>query len=445
MVLEKIGEGLREALRKIARVGYIDKNVIDELVKDIQRSLLLGDVDVKLVFELTKRIKERALNEKPQPGITPKEHIVNIVYQELVNFVGKKPEIELKPRKIMLIGLFGSGKTTTIGKLAKFYQKRGLRCALIGCDVHRPAAMDQLQQISNLINVPCYAPKDIKDPIEIAKNGIELFEKNYDLLIFDTSGRNALDKELANELKKLGEFIKPNEVLLTIPADIGQAARIQAEEFKKLVGITGIIITKMDGTAKGGGALTACAVTGVQVKWIGVGEKLDALEQFDPERFISRLIGFGDLQSLLEKARDVISEEKAKEITENISKGKLTMDDFLFQLESFQKMGSIKSITEMLPGFSLPKNIDLSKQEEKMKKWKYAIQSMTKKERENPEIIDSSRISRISRGSGVPESEIRDLLKTYEQMKKMIKLTSGKKRGLIGNLMKKFKMFKGLI
>jgi signal recognition particle subunit SRP54 len=441
-MLEKIGEGLRSAINKIIRAGYIDKSTVDELVKDIQRALLQGDVDVKLVFDLSKRIRDRALNEKPKAGFTPKEHIINIVYEELVKFVGQKPEIILKPRKIMLVGLFGSGKTTTIGKLARFYQKRGLRVALIGCDVHRPAAMDQLKQIADAVGVPCYAPKDIKSPIEIAKKGQENFSK-YDLLIFDTSGRNALDAELAAELKELGEFVKPDEVLLTIPADIGQAAGPQASEFKKLVGITGVVITKMDGTARGGGAITACAATGATVKWIGMGEKLDAIEAFDPERFVSRLIGFGDLQGLLEKAKEAVSPEEAKKMAEKFTTGKFTMDDLLTQLEAFQKMGSFKAIASSLPGFSLPPGVDISNQEEKMKKWKYAIQSMTREERANPDIINSSRISRISRGSGVPESDIRDLLKMYSQMKKVSKI--GLKGGSLQSLMKRFKGLKGLM
>jgi signal recognition particle subunit SRP54 len=252
-MLEKLSEGLKDALRKITGAGYIDKNVLDELAKDIQKTLLASDVDVKLASELTERIKDRALNEKPASGLTAKEHVVKIVYDELVRLVGEKSEFRLKPGRIMFVGLFAAGKTTSIGKLAKFYQKKGLRPALIGCDVHRPAAMDQLSQLASQINVPCYAPKDLKDPIEISKNGIEKFKK-YDILIFDASGRSSLDKELADELKKLGAFVKPDEVLLTIPADLGQAAGEQAEGFKKLVGITGIFLTKMDGTARGGGA-----------------------------------------------------------------------------------------------------------------------------------------------------------------------------------------------
>ncbi len=438
-MLEKLSSGLKEALRKITKAGYIDKKVLDELAKDIQRTLLAGDVDIILAQNLTKKIEERALKEKPPKGMTPKEHVIKIVYEELVKFVGKKPEIMMRPGKIMFIGLYGSGKTTSIGKVAKYYQKRGLRPALIGCDIHRPAAMDQLSQLASQIHVPCYAPKDVKDPIEILKTGLEKFKK-YDIIIIDASGRSALDKDLAEELKKLAEFAKPDEVLLTIPADLGQAAGEQAKGFKELVGITGIFLTKMDGTARGGGAITSCAITGAPIKFIGTGEKLDAIEVFDPDRFISRLIGFGDIQGLLEKAKEA---EVKPETVKKIVEGKFTINEFYEQIKSIQKMGSLKSILGMMPGLpmKLPKDFDVSKQEEKMKKWKYAIESMTKEERENPRIIDASRVKRIAKGSGTKESEVRELLKYYEQMRKMIKMFSGK-RGMISKLAKKFKGFK---
>jgi signal recognition particle subunit SRP54 len=241
-------------------------------------------------------------------------------------------------------------------------------------------------------------------------------------------------------LKKIGEFAKPEEVLLTIPADLGQAAGEQAKGFKDLVGITGIFLTKMDGTARGGGAITSCAITGAPIKFIGTGEKLDAIEVFEPERFISRLIGFGDIQGLLEKAKEA---DIKKETVEKIATGKFTMNEFFEQLKSMQKMGSLKSVVGMMPGIpaKLPKDVDLSKQEGKMKKWSYMIQSMTKKEKEDPQIIDASRVKRIAKGSGTNEAEVRELLKSYQQMKKMMKMFSGKKRGIMGKLLKKFKGF----
>lgn len=444
-MLEKLSEGLKEALRKITKAGYVDKNTIDELTRDIHRTLLASDVNVKLANDIINEIKQRALNEKPPSGLTAKEHVIKIVYDELVKFVGKKPEISYKPGRILFIGLFGTGKTTSIGKLARFYQKKGLKVAIVGCDIHRPAAMEQISQVSNQINIPVYAPKDIKDPIKIAKEGIEKFKK-YDIIIFDSSGRDALDKELAEELKKLGEILKPQEVLLAVPADLGQVAGKQAEEFNKLVGITGIFLTKIDGTARGGGALTSCAVINVPIKFIGFGEKLDAIEIFDPERFISRLIGFGDLQSLLEKAKEAIEPEKARETAEKIIEGKMTMNEFYEQIKAMQKMGSLKSVLDSMPGMGmmkLPKEFDVSKQEEKMKKWKYIIESMTKQEKENPDIINPSRIKRIAKGSGTSESDVRDLLKNYEQLRKVSKMFAGggMKRGMFSKVLKRFKGF----
>ncbi|MEM7820275.1 MAG: signal recognition particle receptor subunit alpha [Candidatus Aenigmatarchaeota archaeon] len=440
-MLEKLSEGLRSALRKITGAGYVDKGTLDELVRDIQRTLISGDVDVKMVFALTETIKKRALTEKPPAGMSAREHVVRIVYEELVKFVGKKPEILLKPHKVLFVGLYGSGKTTSIGKLARFYQKKGLKVALVGCDVHRPAAMTQLEQIASQIGVPVFAPKDVKDPYKVALAGIEQFGKKYDVLIFDASGRSALDPELAEELKKLGEIIKADEVLLTIPADLGQAAGPQAKAFKELVGITGIFLTKMDATARGGGAITACAVTGAPVKFIGIGEKLEAIEIFDPERFISRLIGFGDLQSLLEKVKEA---EFKPEAAKAMMEGKFTMGDFYEQIKAMQKMGPLKSVLESMPGMGmmkLPKEFDPSVMEGKMKKWKYMIESMTKAEKADPDIIDSSRIKRIAKGSGTTEADVRELLKYYTQIKKMTKMLTGggMKRGLFATLAKRFR------
>ncbi len=439
-MLEKLSSGLKEAFRKLTGAGYIDKKVLDEVAKDIQKSLLESDVNVKLAVEITEKIKNRALNEKPLSGFTPRDHVMKIVYEELVRFVGQKPEFGLKPSKILFIGLFGAGKTTSIGKLANFYQKKGLRVALIGCDVHRPAAMDQISQVASQINVPAYAPKDLKDPVEIAKKGLEQFKK-YDILIFDSSGRDALDKELADELKRLALLIDPQEVILAVPADLGQAAGPQASEFKRLVGVTGVFLTKMDGTARGGGALTSCAVTGAPIKFIGVGEKLDAIELFDPERFISRLIGLGDIQGLMEKAKEI---EIKKETVEKIVEGKFTMDEFYEQLKAMQKMGSLKSVLDMMPGLpvKIPKEFDPSQQESKMKKWKFMIESMTKKEKESPNLIDASMIKRISKGSGTSENEVRELLKFYDQSKKMMKMMGGGRGGLLSKFSKKFRGFR---
>lgn len=441
MVLEKLSDSLKNTLQKIAKSLFVDEKLINELIKDIQKALLQADVNVKLVFDLTEKIKKRALNEEPPKGLTKKEQIINIVYEELVNFLGKEKhgiDIKQKPFKIMLVGLFGSGKTTTAGKLAKFCTKRGFKVALVGLDIHRPAAMEQIEQVGKHANVKVFSDKKIKDPIEIWDNFKEEY-KNFDVIIIDTAGRDALSKDLINEIEDVNKAIKPNEALLIISADIGQAAQKQAEQFHKSCGITGIIVSKMDGTAKGGGALTACAVSGAPIKFIGVGEKIDDFEQFNPEGFVSRMLGMGDIEALLEKAKDVIKIEEAEDLGKRFLKGEFNLIDLYEQMEAMSKMGPLSQIVEMIPGFSqlkLPKEM-LQVQEGKLKKWKITMGSFTKKELEEPDIVDSSRIERISKGSGIPAGEIRELLKQYRQSKKLVKMFKGSK-GDMSRIMKKF-------
>jgi len=429
MVLEKLGSALKGTLRKITGRGFVDKELLEELSRDIQRALLQSDVNVKLVFELTKTIKDRALNEKPPTGLTQKEHVVNIVYEELVKFLGgKSSEMPLKPTKILLVGLFGSGKTTTVGKLALFYKKKGLKPCMIACDTFRPAAYEQLKQIGEQINVPVFGNPKEKNSSKVLKESLKKAEK-YDVKIVDSSGRDALNKEMIDEVKRINSILQPEEKILVIPADLGQQAEAQAKSFRDALGITGVIVTKMDGTAKGGGALSACAATGAPVKLIGTGEKLDALEKFDPERFISRMIGFGDLKTLLEKAKEVGADETAKKVVS----GKFTLDEFYEQIEQVQKMGPLSHVASMIPGFSKIKAMgkvpDMNVQEEKLKHFKFIMDSMTPEERQDPSIINGSRVRRIAKGSGCKESEVRELLKLYKQSKKVMKMMKPGKRG----------------
>ncbi|MCD6477910.1 MAG: signal recognition particle protein [Candidatus Aenigmarchaeota archaeon] len=430
MVLEKLGSALKETLRKITRKGFVDKELLEEMSRDIQRALLQSDVNVKLVFDLTQRIKKRSLSEKPPTGLTQKEHVINIIYEELVKFLGgKRSEIPLKPIRILLVGLFGSGKTTTVGKLALFYKKRGLKTCMIACDTFRPAAYEQLIQIGKQIGVPVFGNPEEKDSSKVLREALKKAEK-YDVKIVDSSGRDALNDEMIEEIKKLNEILNPEERILVVPADLGQQAENQAKRFQEALNITGIIITKMDGTAKGGGALTSCAATGAPVKFIGTGEKLDALEKFDPERFISRLIGFGDLKTLLEKAKEAGVDETAKKIVS----GKYTLEEFYEQIEKVQKMGPLSQVANMIPGFSkikaLGKVPDMSVQEEKLKHFKFIIDSMTPEEKQEPSIIDGSRVRRIAKGSGCSESEVRELLKLYKQSKKVMKMIKPGKGGM---------------
>lgn len=430
MVLEKLSESLKGTLNKIAGALFVDEKLINELIKDIQKALLQADVNVSLVFDLSKKIKERALKDTPPPGLTKKEHLIHVVYEELVKFLGgQKKELNVEnkhPAKIMLVGLFGSGKTTTAGKLAKYFTKRGKNVALLGLDIYRPAAMEQLIQVGKAINVPVFTNKQVKDPSKIYSS-FESELKKFDLIIVDTAGRDALSQDLISELKSLNTQIKPDENLLVISADIGQTAQKQAQTFHDACAITGVIVTKMDGTAKGGGALSACAITNAPIKFIGIGEKIDDFEHFNPQGFVGRILGMGDLEALLEKAKEAVSEEEAKDIQSKFLKGDFTLIDLYSQMEAMSKMGSLSKLMEMIPGMSqlhLPKEA-LQVQEGKLKKWKVAMNSMTKSELEDPEIIDSSRIERISKGSGVSSSDIKELIKQYRQSKKMVKMFKG--------------------
>ena len=440
MVLEKLGDSLKNTLGKIAKSVFVDEKLINELVKDIQRALLQSDTNVQLVFDLSKKIKERA-KEKTPPGITQREHLIKIVYEELTNFLGKETseiKVEKRPTQIMLVGLFGSGKTTTTGKLAKFYKKRGLKVAVMQTDTWRPAAYDQLEQLAKDVGVDFFGIKKEKDPVNIYM-AFEDKIKDYDVVIVDTAGRDALSDDLIEELNQINSTVKADERLLVISADIGQAAQKQAQAFHDTCNVTGVIVTKIEGTAKGGGALSACAVTHAPIKFIGVGEKVDDLEIFHPQRFVGRLIGFGDLESLLEKAKEVVSEEDAKEMQEKFLKGDFNLIDLYNQMKSLKKMGSFKKIMSMIPGMSnmnLPKEM-LDVQEGKLEKWKFAMDSMTREELEEPDQVSADRIDRIASGSGISVREIRELLKQHRQSKKMMKMFKGEKD--MGKMMKKMK------
>ena len=431
MVLENLGSALKDTLSKISKAIFVDERLINELIKEIQKALLKGDVNVKLVLQLTDKIKQRALKEDPPGGLTKKEYLTNIVYQELVNFLGEEKvsiKIDKKQTRIKLVGLFGNGKSTTAGKLAKYFKKRGHKIALISLDVWRPAAFEQLRQVGERAEVSVFGNPKQKDPAKILKE----FEKDlakYDLVIYDTAGRDALNHELIDELRLVNKLVNPHEVLLVMGADVGQAAEKQAQTFHDTCNVTGVIITKLDGTAKGGGALSACAITGAKVKFIGIGEKIDALEEFDPRRFVGRLLGMGDIETLLEKAKEAISEEEATDLSKKLLKGEFTLVDLHSQMEAMSKMGPLGKIMEMIPGFGqlkIPKEA-LQGQEEKLKKWKHIMNSMTKKELEEPEEIDGKRAERIAKGAGVPVSDVRDLIKQYKQSKKLVKMMKGGK------------------
>ena len=443
MVLEKLGSSLKDTLAKIAKSMFVDERLVSELVKDIQRALLQADVNVRLVFALSNSIKKRALEDKAPAGISKREYIVKIVYEELVKFLGgEKSEIVVdksaKPFKIMMVGLFGSGKTTAISKLGRYYSNRGMKVAAIGLDVHRPAAPLQLKQLCEKINIPCFINENEKNALTIYKEFEKEFSK-FDVLLIDTAGRDALSEDLVKELKELNSYAKPNETLLVLSADIGQAAQKQAESFHEAAGVTGVMVTKLDGTAKGGGALSACAVTDAPIKFIGVGEKPEDIEVFNPKGFVGRLLGMGDLEALLEKAQDAIDQETAEDLGKKLLKGEFNFLDLYEQMQAMSKMGPLSKVVDMIPGFGgmkIPKEM-LEGQEEKLKQWKFIMQSCTKEELEDPNIITRNRIDRIAKGAGVEVSEVRQLLKQYRQSKKVMKMMKGVDDP--NKLMKKFK------
>ena len=376
-----------------------------------------------------------------------------IIPQKLINFFWHLPQAVLANiiygfpgRKLIVIGVTGtSGKTTTAGKLAKFYKKRGLKVAVMQTDTWRPAAYDQLEQLAKQVGVDFLGIKTEKDPINIYQ-AMENRIKDYDLVIIDTAGRDALSDELIKELNRLHLAVQAEEKLLVISADIGQAAQKQAQAFHDACGVTGVIVTKLEGTAKGGGALSACSVTKAPIKFIGVGEKIDDLELFHPQRFVGRLIGMGDLESLLEKAKEAITEEDAEELQDKFLKGEFNLIDLYHQMKSLKKMGSFKKIMELIPGMGqlkLPTEM-LDVQEGKLEKWRYAMDSMTKQELEEPEIISAERMDRIAAGSGVSIGEVRELIKQHRQSKKLMKMFKGE--GDINKVMKKMqgKLPKGM-
>jgi len=429
MVLEKLGSKFKDILGRVAKAMFVDEKLVNELIREIQRALLSADVNVKLVSELTKSIKERVLKEKTK--LDKRTYLVNVVYEELIKFLGdEKSELEItkkKPFKIMMVGVYGSGKTTTISKLAHYYKKRGYKIGVLGLDIHRPAAIDQIEQLCKKVQVDCYTNRKEKNAIKIYEEFKDRYSK-YDILFIDTAGRDSLDKELIKEIKGLNDKIKPDEKLLVLSADIGQAAQELSEGFHKNCGVTGVVISKLDGTARAGGALTGTAATGAKVKFVGVGEKVNDLETFNKKGFVSRLLGMGDLESLLDKAKDVLDEEKAGDMKDRMMSGEFNLNDLYDQMKAMKKMGPLNKIMDMVPGMSgvkLPKDM-LKVQEGKLRKWKYIIDSCTKKERNNPDLIDAKRAERIAKGSGTEVSEVRELIKQYRQAKKMMKMMKGK-------------------
>jgi len=431
-MLGNLGKNLTKTMKKIAGMTIIDEEVVKEVIKDIQRALIQSDVNIKLVLNLSKTIEERALNEEPPKGVTAKEHVIKIVYDELVHLLGDKAaevEIQKKPYKILFVGLQGSGKTTTIGKMAKYLQKKGFNPALICTDTWRPAAYEQLRQLTESLNLSIYGDPDNDDALDLARKGLKEFKKQ-DIIIVDTAGRHKEEKDLLDEMEQISAVVEPDEVMLVIDGTIGQQAREQALAFSKTTNIGSIVITKLDGSAKGGGALSAVAEIGAPIKFIGTGERIDDLEVFDPERFISRLLGMGDIKTLIERAEEIVDEDVDTEAMDAMLSGKFTLKDMYSQFEMMNKMGPMQQVMNMLPGMGnkLPKNAS-QVTEEKLTKYKILMDSMTEDELTHPEIIKQSRVKRIARGSGMRNEDVKELLKYYQVTKKAIKGFGKRKMG----------------
>ena len=428
-MLERLGDALKKFHDKIANAILLDKNLVDSIIRDLQRALIEADVEIALVKEISDNLKKIAFDARIK-GIEKKEHIIKILHDELLRILGKSEKLEFQKsqKKVMLLGLYGAGKTTTIAKLGNYYQKRGKKVALVGLDVHRPAAKEQLKQLGDKNNLKVFVDFEESNALKTWKKFSKELEK-FDLVFIDTAGRHTLDKELVKEIKDLGKEISPDEIILVMPADVGQSAKKQAKEFQEALKISGVIITRMDSTAKGGGALTACAETNAGVYFITTGEKINDIEEFNPNSFLSRLLGMGDLETLIEKIKSTTDSDKQKELQKKVEQGKISLEDVIEQVESMNSMGGFEKLKSFIPGMGKIKISDdaLNSQQEKVKKWKHILKSMTLEEKENPELLkkQTSRISRIAKGAGVNTSDIRSLLKQYDLLQDFVKDSSG--------------------
>ena len=434
-MLENLGNRFQDIFKKIRGHGRLSESNIKDALREVKMSLLEADVNYKVVKDFTNKISEKAIGTEVIRGVNPAQQFIKLVNDELIELLGGTSSKLTKglrnPTIIMLAGLQGAGKTTFAAKLAKFLKKQNEKLLLVGVDVYRPAAIKQLQVLGQQIGVDVYSEEDTKDVVGIATRAIEKAKEiNATYMIVDTAGRLHIDETLMEELKELKRAIKPQEILLVVDAMIGQDAVNLAESFNNALSVDGVILTKLDGDARGGAALSIKAVVGKPIKFIGVGEKLNDIEIFHPDRLVSRILGMGDVVSLVEKAQEVIDENEAKSLEEKIKSQKFDLNDFLKQLQTIKRLGSLGGILKLIPG--IPKIDDLAPAEKEMKKVEAIIQSMTKEERKKPDILKASRKIRIAKGSGTDVSDVNKLLKQFEQMKSMMKMFSSGKMPNIG-------------
>lgn len=434
---------LTNAFKKFRSKGKLTAADVKEGMREIKLALLEADVNFKVVRDFIKTVTERAIGSEVLESLLPAQQVVKIVNEELINLMGKtqaKLEISSRPPTvIMMVGLQGAGKTTHSGKIAGLYKKQGKNPLLVACDVYRPAAIKQLQIVGEKLSIPVYAEEKSKNPVSIAKNALDYAKKNgFDMVFIDTAGRLHVDEVLMEELQNIKKHTDPTEILLVVDAMLGQDAVNVAESFNNMLDISGVVLTKLDGDTRGGAALSVRYVTGKPIKFVGTGEKLDTIEPFYPDRMASRILGMGDVLSLIEKAEENFDKKKAEELEKKMRESTFTLTDYLEQLAQLKKMGSLESVLSMMPGAGNLKDIQVD--ENALMHTEAIILSMTPKERENPNIIDASRKKRIAKGSGASVEEINKLLKQFEQMKKLMKqMTSGKFKGF-GGFGKKMKM-----
>lgn len=429
-MFESLGDRLQNALHKIKGYGKITEDNISEMMREIRLALLEADVNYKVVKEFTNTVKEKALGEEVASSINPGDLFVKIVKDELTELLGGESEplnLNGKPATLMLVGLQGSGKTTTIAKLANFLRKKhAKKPLLVACDVYRPAAIDQLKQLGKQLNIEVYE-EGKKDPVEISLNAISYAKENgYDYVLIDTAGRLHIDDELMDELDNIKNNINPDEILLVIDSMMGQDAINVITGFNDKLPLTGVVLTKLDGDTRGGVALSVRHLTNVPIKFIGVSEKLDGLDSFDPERMAGRILGMGDIISLVEKATDVIDEKEAEKAAKRMQQGKFDLEDFLSTMKQVKKLGPLENLIKMLPGAKKMGLTDIKIDPKQMAHVEAIVLSMTPKERRNPDIIKASRKTRIASGSGTSVQEVNKLLQQFDQMKKMMKqVTNG--------------------
>ncbi len=425
-MFESLTEKLENAINKIKGFGTITEDNISDAMREVRLALLEADVNYKVVKEFTNKVKEKALGEEVKKSLKPGDVFLKILKDELLELLGdgnSSLDLSSNPSIIMLVGLQGSGKTTTIGKLANLLRKKkGKKPLLIAADVYRPAAIDQLKQLGRELNIEVYEEGQ-NDAVKIAENGVNYAkEKGYDLVLIDTAGRLHVDEKLMDELKSINEKVSPSEIILVIDAMIGQDAINVINGFNDKLPLTGTILTKMDGDTKGGVALSARHLTGVPIKFIGTSEKLDGLTEFDPERMVSRILGNGDIMSIIEKAESVIDEKEAMTTAKKMQAGKMDLEDFLSQLRQIKKLGPLENLLKLLPGARKMGLNNISIDPKQFARLEAIISSMTIKERKNPDIIKSSRKQRIANGSGTSVQEVNKLLNQFDQMKKMMKM-----------------------